>query len=167
MQKAPSSAPLHPVDEGTVAALHPELDSARQVSGPPYQRNDLFWRSLYHLEVRSDDFQRPQKIAILFLVVLQQGFLSLKCRPPLLAGEQREETQRRIAHSGQPDVEFSAAELLPRSDHRHIASELRKLVGAHRDAEILSRYIFNFVCLIEDHRGVLGKNASEIVLFHR
>ena len=42
-----------------------------------------------------------------------------------------------------------------------------ELVAAHAHAEVFPDHIFDFVRLVEHHRGVLRDDAAEVLVLHR
>src|SRR5690348_10811656 len=92
-------------------------------------------------------------------VALEERFMMAKSFPAL-GRKQPEELSRAIAQVHESAVEFSSSEVLAAGGRGAVLDEFRYLQIAHAHAEVLAGDIFNLVSLIENHRGIVGKNAA-------
>ena len=167
LQECSTSAPLDPVNERAVLAIHPEFQPAGHVAGPVHKRNRLLWAESQQLQLQRHQLQRMKNVVIRVVVQFQERFVRAKPGSPFIGHEQIEKVLGAVAQNHENVVQLDGAKFLSTGDIRHVARQFFELVAGNRHAEILPGDVLHIVRFIEDHGVIFGNNAGQILALHR
>src|SRR5205823_5813614 len=98
---------------GSIVAFHPEFQPPRDFPGAAYQWDRLIGRCFEQLQLKTDEFQCMQHVAVSFFVLDEKSLMRTKCGSPFIRAEQRQKIRGAIAEREQDPVQLLRSEFFP------------------------------------------------------